>query len=139
MGNDSVSVEGLMSLKQRICICLLFFSFTALGKSKVLYLNTMYGSVHQNPNATSTSLTVLECGHPIKVLTQYNESWTKVKAGLHSGYIQRENLQKQRPACFQDQYSRYFESLNLTVSDYYFWARLYDNYISSTTRPEGQK
>jgi hypothetical protein len=119
-------------------IFMMIFSNAGWAKKNVKYLNTHYGSVHQNANATSTSLTVLECGHPIKVIRQHSPSWSKVKAGLHSGYIKNKFLQSKRPNCFQDKYSRYFESLNLTVTDYYFWARLYDNYISSVTRPEGE-
>lgn len=111
---------------------------TAWAKKNIKYLNIHYGSVHQNANPSSTSLTVLECGHPIKVLQQHSPSWSKVKAGLHTGYIKNKFLQSKRPECFQDRYSRYYDSLNLTVTDYYFWARLYDNYITSITRPEGK-
>lgn len=139
MGDDSISLEGVMN---RMFIFLLFsISFSSLiyAKSDVMYLNISYGSVHQNPNGSSTSLTVLECGHPVKTLKYQSSNWTKVKAGMHSGYIQKQFLQKTRPECFQDKYSRYFDSLNLTVTEYYFWARLYDNYITNVSKPEGSQ
>lgn len=121
-----------------LLIVLLGPSYPGWAKKNIKYLNTYYGSVHQSANASSTSLTVLECGHPLKVLQKQSSMWSKVKAGMHIGYIKSQVLQSRRPKCFQDRYSRYFESLNLTVTDYYFWARLYDNYIMNTSRPEGE-
>lgn len=138
MGNNSISLEGLMNRKFIISILILFMSQSGLAKNGVRYLNINYGSVHQNPNASSTSLTVLECGHPVKILKYQSNTWMKVKAGMHSGFVKKQFLQEGRPSCFQDKYPRYFDSLNLTVTEYYFWARLYDNYITSVTTPEGK-
>lgn len=149
MGNNSIPLEGLSlggtSMRLLIALMIVVLSYVngqeAHAKQGVMYLNKMYGSVHQNPSRSSTSLTVLACGHPVKVLSsqgQSHQSWKKVKAGLHTGFIASYFLQKERPNCFQDKYPRFYDSLKLSVTEFYFWARLYDNYIINKTTPGGK-
>ena len=127
-----------------ILIITLLFQISAIAKKKrsdVYYLNVLYGSIHQNPSSSSTTLTAIACGHPLKLISGHGKSgkkWMKVKAGLHTGYIDEKFLTKKRPECFQDKFPRFFDGLELGVTEYYFWAKLYDNFIMNTSRPEGK-
>lgn len=108
---------------------------------KVIYLKEIYGPLNEKPKKGSMALTALSCGHPLKLVSEKTENgltWARVKAGLHEGYVQKRFISQDRPQCFQDQYFRFFESIDLSVTNFYFWAKLYDNYIVNTSRPYGK-
>ena len=125
-------------------IFIMFFSENLYSKnrfSKILYYNNTFGHIHQNPSRYSTSLTVVSCGHPLKVLTRaeskkknINSRWTYVGAGPYKGYILSKYLQIKSVKCFSDTHSKFFENMNLSITDMYYFGRLYDQYIIKTTR-----
>jgi len=104
---------------------------------KISYLNTIFGHVHRNPSRYSSSLTTISCGHPIKVLKQNilgKGQWAQVKVGAHKGFINLMYLSDKRPACFQDRFPRFFDNLDLELTDLYYWGKLYDQYVIGRTK-----
>lgn len=98
---------------------------------EVRYLKNIFGHVHQNTSAYSTSMSTLTCGHPIKIV-QYNTNrsgWYGVLVGDKSGYMQSKMLSKTRPNCFQVKYPKFVSSFELDLSEMYYWGKLYDQYV----------
>ncbi len=104
----------------------------------IYYFSPMFGHVHQSSVRTSASLTTIQCSHPVKVLesskVHASSEWAYVEVAEHRGFILKEYLAPARPGCFQAKYPRFFDSLNLDLSDLYYWGRLNDQYISGETR-----
>lgn len=97
-----------------------------------LYFKHFMGHVHKNPSASSSSLTTIQCAHPVKVIedidVQTPQGWLYVKVGDDRGFISSKFLMTKRPKCFQEKYPKFFINLNLDLSDMYYWGRLYDQY-----------
>ena len=137
LGNDSVSLEGLMRFM--ILSLILLLSFNVFGKTEnaeqivgVYYLKNMFGHLHQTANPNSISLTTIACGHPIKVIKTeraQNQNWFLAEIGAHKGYVLEEQLSTKRPECFQGTYPNFFNGLNLDLAQMYYWGRLYDQFI----------
>lgn len=127
-------MEGIVIYKRCSLFFILFIApFSASSKVlKVVYFNKIFGHVHQNPSRYSQSLSTVSCGHPVKVLGKTKE-WSIVKVGPYKGHIQDMNLSSRRPYCFQDRYPKFFNDFKLTVTEMYYWGRLYDLYSSSKT------
>ena len=111
----------------------------------VRYLNIPYAHIHQNPNRFSAGLTTISCAHPLRMmglvavkgqapLEIFNKEWRFVKAGPYEGYVRNAFLSEQKPDCFQDKYSKFFEGLKLEIADMYYWGRLYDLYDYGHTK-----
>lgn len=111
----------------------------------VEYLTAPYAHIHQNPNRFSAALTTISCAHPLRIyslsygkdskpLEVFNKEWRFVKAGPYEGYVRTSFLAATKPECFQDKYSKFFESLELEVADMYYWGRLYDLYDYGHTK-----
>lgn len=114
------------------------FANSNLRLLKISYLKNTFGHIHQNASRSSTSLTTLSCGHPIKVYEVTNKAGQKfttfasgffyVSAGNYYGYIQSSFLVDKKPNCFQKKYPKFFDALSLEITDFYYWGRLYDQY-----------
>jgi hypothetical protein len=91
-----------------------------------LYFNKFLGVLHKKPSITSSSLTTIQCAHKIKLLTSSKqiENWSYVQVGEDKGFVENKKLSDFRPNCFQSQYQLYYNSLNLDVSDMYYFSRL---------------
>jgi len=102
----------------------------------IYYLKNVYGLVHQGESNSTTSLTTLACGHPIRVLKsgENNSDWFSVKVGPYSGHMNKSFLSRNRVKCIQDLYTTFWNKLNLEVSDFYYWGRLYDQYEYGKSR-----
>lgn len=133
--------------------CLIIFSLlgplpiSAAAKKEILrvaYFRPIFGHVHRNPSRYSSSLTTISCGHPIKVLklvpkkgrpvTVFNKVWHFVKVGPYEGYIDGKYLKEKKTNCFQDRYPKFFDSLELDLTELYYWGRLYDQYVFGKSR-----
>lgn len=104
------------------------------------FFKKIYGHVHKNPFRYSLGLTTITCGHPMKILKVQSEKkgpyrdtfsnkWKYVKVGPYHGYILDSYISKKRPLCAQDKYPKFFEKMNLEISDMYYWGKLYDQYL----------
>lgn len=125
---------------------LLFFSFVSIADTTstdektvgVFYFSEMFGHVHQSSVKTSASLTTIQCAHPVKVLESSKVSvspeWAFVQVADYRGFIQKQFLVEKRPECFQGKYPKFFDALNLDLSELYYWGRLYDQYTMGETR-----
>jgi len=98
------------------------------------------GNLHQNPSRYSQVVTTINCNYPVKLLKEIDQEgkeklifgdgdWSLVKVGPYEAYVMTEYLQEKKAKCFDEEYSKFYDSLKLTVSDSYYWARLYDHYI----------
>lgn len=104
----------------------------------VFYMNPLFGHVHQSPIRTSASLTTIQCAHPLKVLESSKVSvsaeWAYVQVADYKGFILKSYLSERKPKCIQGKYPKFFDALNLDLSELYYWGRLYDHYVESETR-----
>ena len=146
-------MEGLV--KTFLFALSLFFSFSGYadfaGMNKrllrVSYYNNLFGHVKKNPSRYSQSQSAITCGHPVKIYkvspkkgssgvsqTVFNDSFYYVKVGPYWGYINKRYLSKKKPNCFQDEYPRFFDKLDLKIEDYFYWGKLYDQFIYGKSR-----
>lgn len=136
---------------------MLIFSFQAMsqttppgtsGMTKTLvgvkYFSQMMGNVHQNASRYSQVLTTISCNHPVKVYKEtskdgkefvlYGDNWHLVTVGPYDGYIMSQYLSDKKVTCFEEEYSKFFDGLNLDINDLYYWARLYDQYVQDKSK-----
>jgi len=112
--------------------------------SRVVYFNHLFGHIHKNPSRYSQSLSTIECGHPIKVVKNKGHEITsgnyiKVKVGPYNGYIDQIYLSNKKEKCFSDKYPKFFNALNLSISDMFYWGKLTDQYVQGQSKvPEGR-
>jgi hypothetical protein len=104
----------------------------------VFYYQPMYGHVHQSSAKTSASLTTIQCAHPLKVIestkVSVSKEWAYVQVANHKGFVLKQNLSEKRPDCYQGKYPKFFDALNLDLSELYYWGRLYDHYHQGESR-----
>lgn len=104
----------------------------------VFYFRPMFGHIHQSSAKTSASLTTIQCSHPVKVIesskVEVGPEWAYVQVADHRGFILKHFLSEKRPDCFQGKYPKFFDALNLDLSELYYWGRLNDQYIQGETR-----
>ncbi|MBL7665045.1 MAG: hypothetical protein JNM93_07920 [Bacteriovoracaceae bacterium] len=116
-----------------------FVSFSSFAQETVgiFYYKNVFGHVHSKSDRTSTSLTNMSCGHPVKVV-QYQLStvkgWSLVSVGDVKGYVETRYLDQKRPDCFQNAHPKFFNALNLDLNELYYWGRLYDQYLDGESR-----
>lgn len=129
-------MESLKSI-----LLILFFSSLVQAKIVgVMYFNEFMGHLHKSPVKTSNSLTTIQCSQPVKVIEENSKyssgEWFYVMVGEDKGYIHSQFLQTSRPQCFQEKYPRFYQKLELDLSDMYFFGRLQDHYIKAITRAQ---
>ena len=143
--------------KKIILSMMLIFSFNlsaqtsapaATGMTKTLvgvkYFSQMMGNVHQNASRYSQVLTTISCNHPVKIYKEtskdgkefvlYGDNWNLVTVGPYDGYIMSQYLSDKKVTCFEEEYSKFFDGLNLDINDLYYWARLYDQYVQDKSK-----
>jgi hypothetical protein len=144
LGNYSVPLEGLMKTLMGLILFLLVLpagAETTATEEKVVgvfYFKPILGHVHQSAKRTSTSLTTIQCSHPLKVIESSKVSvgseWAYVQVADYRGFVLKEYLASKRPECFQGKYPKFFDAFNFDLSELYYWGRLYDQYYQSETR-----
>ncbi len=95
----------------------------------IRYYKNMFGHIHRNSSKESASLTTVACGHPLRVIGN-RADWMMVKIDDQKGHVLQNWLLDRKPDCFQNKYPKFFNALNLELSELYYWGRLYDHYIS---------
>lgn len=111
----------------------------------IKYFSQTMGNVHQNPSRYSTVLTTISCNHPVKVMKEtskdgkefslYGEDkWNLVTVGPYVGYVMTDFLTDKKNECFEEEYPKFFDGLNLDINDLYYWARLNDQYIQGKSK-----
>jgi len=93
------------------------------------YLGSLFGHVRVQPSQYSESLSAISCGHPIKLYETIKGDFQYSKVGPYEGYVKREHLSKHKPECLQDKYPKFFETINLDITEMYYWGKLNDQYI----------
>lgn len=111
----------------------------------IKYFNQMMGNVHQNASRFSQVLTTISCNHPVKVMKQTSKDgkdfvmfgasdWYFVQVGPYDGYIMSDYLSDKKNVCFEEEYAKFFDGLELDINDLYYWARLYDQYVQGKSK-----
>ncbi len=114
---------------------------------KVMYFNQVMGNVHQNASRYSQTLTTISCNHPVKIqkiidtakkeiIYFGNGQWMAVNVGPHEGYLLKHLLSDKKVDCFQDKFPKFFESMNLSLTDLYYLGRLNDHLMSGKSKVE---
>ncbi|MFW5887428.1 MAG: SH3 domain-containing protein [Bacteriovoracia bacterium] len=120
----------------------LFLSVVANGAAKdkhlgVQYVDQFMGHVYQLPSISSESVTTVACGHPLKIKDiKRNEGvqWFKVKIGPETGYIKTIHVSVKKPTCFQKEYPKFYNALNLDLTQLYYWGKLQDQYLKGHSK-----
>lgn len=104
----------------------------------VFYMKPLFGHVHQSSVRTSASLTTIQCAHPVKVIesskVSVSKEWAYVQVADYRGFVLKDYLSEKKPECLQGKYPKFFDSLNMDLSELYYWGRLYDHYVQGETR-----
>ena len=104
----------------------------------VFYMKPLFGHVHQSSVRTSASLTTIQCAHPVKVIesskVSVSNEWSYVQVADYRGFILKQYLSEKKPDCIQGKYPKFFDKLNMDLSELYYWGRLYDQYVQGETR-----
>lgn len=114
---------------------LLTLSFAWAGDKNVgrLYYQGFMGHLHKEAADSSASLTALQCAHSVSIIERDGlvipDGWVFAKVGEDYGYIRSRFLGEGRPNCFQEKYPKFYQNLNLDLTDFYFWGRLSDHFI----------
>ena len=108
-------------------------SYAEIGR---LYYSNFLGHLHENPSKDSTSLTIVQCSHSVKVLKSSTsiDGWRYVQVGEDKGYIQSQFLVRKRPECLQEKYPKFYNKFELNLSEMYYWGRLYDLYLQGKSK-----
>ncbi len=112
---------------------------------QVAYYKNTFGHIHKNPSRYSQSLSTIECGHPVKIYALetekgkplqelFEERFRYVEVGPYQGYIDQTYLAPKKVSCLQDKYPKFFEHLDLNLSEMYHWGKLYDHYAYGKSR-----
>lgn len=124
----------------RLCVAIgLVFLLNSGFANEVMgrkYFNEFLGHVHKNPARDSASLTIVQCQHSVKLLSNEStpEGWAYVQVGEDKGYIELRFLSTNRPPCFQEKYPKFYQTFNLDLSEMYFWGKLSDHYLQGRTQ-----
>lgn len=105
----------------------------------IKYYNQMMGNVHQNSSRYSQVLTTISCNYPVKITRVVGQRpddlmWSYVTVGPYEGFIMNEYLSDRKADCFEENYSKFFDGLELDINDLYYWARLYDQYVHGKSK-----
>lgn len=107
----------------------------AYSAPQTMFLKKTYGQIHQNASRISRIITTFECGQPLKVV-RTEEEFSFVTYANYEGFIYSSHLVSDKPKdCYQDKYRKYFEELNLGISDMHYWAKLQDLLIEGSSMP----
>ncbi|WP_412473730.1 hypothetical protein [Halobacteriovorax sp. YZS-1-1] len=132
MGNDTIQME---SIKKTILI--LLFATQVFGQAKsdkssnvkktIYYVNTVYSQLHQNPSKFSRVLSTFECGQPFYVKSAPLSNFYNVEYSNYQGFMSVDVLSKTKPQeCWQDLYRRFFDNIEIGVTEIHYWGRLQD-------------
>ncbi len=113
--------------------------------SGIKYFTQTMGNIHQNASRYSQVLTTISCNHPLKILKLTSKdgkdlsslsdpNWTLVSAGPYEGYMLSDYLSDKKNTCIEEEYSKFFDGLELDINDLYYWARLYDQYVQAKSK-----
>lgn len=111
----------------------------------VKYFNQIMGNVHQNASRFSQVLTTISCNHPVKIMKETSKdgkefilygdnNWNSVTVGPYEGFIMSAYLSDKKNECFEEEYPKFFDGLELDLNDLYYWARLYDQYTQGKSK-----
>ena len=111
----------------------------------VKYFSQVMGNVHQNASRFSQVLTTISCNHPIKEMREFSKdgkdltslsdpNWTLVNVGPYEGYLMTDYLTEKKNVCVEEEYPKFFDGLELDITDLYYWARLYDQYVQGKSK-----
>lgn len=140
-------------MKKIFLFTLFFMPLSLFAQETVVatsYYKDIFGLVHEHQDIDSASITGIMCGTKLQIVSRKNETldplWVRVKIGDDVGFVRKESLSTSMPKtyrddyslgdefCFQGLYPKFFSNLNLSVSEQYYFGRLYDQYVSSESK-----
>ncbi|MAE58114.1 MAG: hypothetical protein CME69_04495 [Halobacteriovorax sp.] len=103
--------------------------------ARFLYATKPYVQMHQNKSRYSRVISNFECNQPFKMIKDHGEFF-EVSYAAYKGFILRELVSSSKAKdCPQDKYSKFFEYLQLDISDMHYWGRVQDLYIYGEVNP----
>ena len=137
MGNYSIQVESLIKTKTIIFFIVILLSSQSSAEVGRLYFNQFLGHVHKSADKDSSSLTIVQCSHSVKILKHeksLSDDWLYVQVGEDKGFIQKDYLSSKKPICLQEKYPKFYLELGLDLTDMYFWGKLNDHFVKGTSK-----
>jgi hypothetical protein len=119
-------------MKEMMPFFITFLTLFSLCRGE--YVRVDFAHLHRYPLVASDSLTTLTCGQKVKPVPAkktgekkvFQELWLEVKIGPLAGHMQKDHLSAGKPECWQDQYPKLFQFLELSITDIFYWGRLFD-------------
>lgn len=116
-------------------ILLAVLSLGARAQESTEFVNKAYAQIHQNPTKISRIITTFECAQPLKV-KKVEGTFSYVSFGTYEGYILSSHLSAKKPNdCYQDKYRKYFELLNLGITEMHYFGKLQDLFVDGVVMP----
>lgn len=140
-----VAIIGQLITVATVAIAATKSSSASAVSKKVLigtfYINKIFANLHQHPSPYSPSVQIVACGDPVKVY-ESNDSllppeWTSASTSIYgeaNGFLSKNIFSKEKESCLQNKYPKFFNLLNLELTEMYHWGKLYDQYITVKTR-----
>ena len=105
-----------------------------------MYFQQTFGLLYNNPSWTADSSDVLACNDRVETFSfpaaNLPEGWVKAKIRGKEGFVPQAFLAERRATCFAEKYPKFFDRFNLSVSERFYWGRLYGRYLwGDTTLP----
>ncbi|MFG1494728.1 SH3 domain-containing protein [Halobacteriovorax sp. ZH4_bin.1] len=104
-------------------------------KKTIYYVQSVYSQLHQNPSKFSRVLSTFECGQPFYVLSSPISEFYQVEYSNYKGFMSTNVLSQRKPdACWQDMYRRFFDQIEIGVTEIHYWGRLQDLLIKGESK-----
>ncbi|MGI4993813.1 SH3 domain-containing protein [Halobacteriovorax sp. GFR7] len=104
-------------------------------KKTIYYVQSVYSQLHQNPSKFSRVLSTFECGQPFYVLSSPISDFYQVEYSNYKGFMSTNVLSQRKPdGCWQDMYRRFFDQIEIGVTEIHYWGRLQDLLIKGESK-----
>jgi hypothetical protein len=134
-------MEGIMS--KIILSMMLIFSFNLFAQTTPA--TAPVAAPAMKKTLIGVVMTTISCNHPVKIMKEtssdgkdfvlYGDNdWNLVTVGPYDGFIMSAYLSDKKNECFEEEYSKFFDGLELDINDLYYWARLYDQYTQGKSK-----
>ncbi|MFG1499822.1 SH3 domain-containing protein [Halobacteriovorax sp. XZX-3] len=108
---------------------------TSEQKKTIYYVQSVYSQLHQNPSKFSRVLSTFECGQPFYVLSSPISEFYQVEYSNYKGFMSTNVLAQTKPSsCWQDMYRRFFDQIDIGVTEIHYWGRLQDLLIKGESK-----
>ena len=96
--------------------------------ASAIFVDKQFVHVHKNKSVNSITVVTIACGKKVKLMSS-DQTWNKIKSGSFEGFSLKRNFTTDKPACLGSKYSKFYNQLDLSMTDIYKLGRLEDLFI----------